>query len=1025
MAKWDAARWRAVSAEIDRLLDLPPDARDGALATLRTRDAALAADVAQLLAAQPAVEAGRFLEERIASSLPTATGTSETGPGLTPAPLVLQPGTTFGGYRLGRVLGRGGMGVVYEAEELSSARRVALKVLQRRHGDEYDRERFEREGRLAASIDHEHCVFVFGAEEIDGVPAIAMERMQGTLADRLQSEGPMPPAASVDATLQLVAGLQAAQAAGILHRDVKPSNCFVDAAGVVKIGDFGISRSTRPTDETVRSTRTRLAATPAYASPEQLSGRALDARADIYSLGATLYELLTGERPFVRDDLMSLLMAVANEPPRPPHLLRPEVPKGLSQVVLRCLAKRPEHRFQDYGALTAALEPYASWSPAPATLGRRFVAGAADFALLTFVLAPVATSLVATRPTGFDRGIWALQLTIAAMVALLYFALCEWRWSATPGKAMLGLTLVDTQSRPPDLRGAFLRALLFLGPTLAADIAAVASAPVAVDGSPGSMPRWVVIQWTIYWSTLVVLFSTARRRNGFAGLHDLGSGTRVVTAAGRASRVAGRMPASATPRTGTNVGDAGGRRGDFVLLPGSLADLDGWRPGRDSRLGRPVWIRELAPGTPPVAPARAAIARPTRLRWLAGRRTEREAWDVYEAVAGVPLSRALAGGPEWGTARTWIADLAEELAAQGPDDRPPLRLDRVWVLDSGHAKLLDDSTTDLPSTADDRDTFLADVMTRLRRVAPTPWPVSATALLGRPDAVAAVTDRMAVLERARPAMTPAWRTVSIVLAAFFAIVMTVITITGSALVNVMTIDYTRDERAALEAIRLLRKDVIAERRGFGWGRLSDPDREAIELFLAHQHLSTLRRTHPSGPPVAFGRIEVDHDMGLDEDGMAIVDRVLRRAAVDGSDGAAALGNLRVREIVRSSVAPSHSPLLMFALGALVLFSVNAVVAVCLAVICRGVALRLLGYEILAADGTRASRLRVTCRALVAWSPVLVLLMALNTAHPFDDPGVQVLIPLGVAIFLAGAVYAAVNPSRGLQDRLAGTWIVPR
>ena len=230
------------------------------------------------------------------------------------------------------------MGLVYEAEEIESGRRVALKVLEQRLGDERERERFKREGRLAASIDHEHCVFVFGAAEIQGVPAIAMELMQGTLADRLTAEGPLPPAAAVDAALQLVAGLQAAAEAGILHRDVKPSNCFVDADGVMKIGDFGISRSLRPADETALSTRNQLAATPTYASPEQLRGATLDARADIYSLGATLYELVTGHRPFIAPDLMSLLMAVANDAPAPPHQIVPTTPRGLSRVILRCLA---------------------------------------------------------------------------------------------------------------------------------------------------------------------------------------------------------------------------------------------------------------------------------------------------------------------------------------------------------------------------------------------------------------------------------------------------------------------------------------------------------------------------------------------------------------------------------------------------------------------------------------------------------------------------------------------------------------
>ena len=221
---------------------------------LRARDPRLADDVARLLRDHDAAQAGGFLEQGPDALLTTAsTPDGEAGPGRVAA--ALPPGAEFGGYRVHRVLGRGGMGLVYEAEEIESGRRVALKVLEQRFGDARERERFEREGRLAASIDHEHCVFVFGAAEIDGVPAIAMELMQGTLADRLAADGPLPPAAAVDVALQLVAGLQAAAEAGILHRDVKPSNCFVDADGVVKIGDFGISRSTRPADETTRATR--------------------------------------------------------------------------------------------------------------------------------------------------------------------------------------------------------------------------------------------------------------------------------------------------------------------------------------------------------------------------------------------------------------------------------------------------------------------------------------------------------------------------------------------------------------------------------------------------------------------------------------------------------------------------------------------------------------------------------------------------------------------------------------------------
>src|SRR5262249_26383503 len=152
-----------------------------------------------------------------------------------------------------------------------------------------------------------------GACEIDGHPAIALEPMLETLADRLHRDGPLSPATAVDVILQIVRGLEAAAAAGILHRDIKPSNCFVGENGLVKIGDFGISRSLRPAIDTTQqlSRLGQVVGTPSYASPEQLRGAPLDTRSDIYSVGATLFELLTGRRPFAGTDLISVVMAVA------------------------------------------------------------------------------------------------------------------------------------------------------------------------------------------------------------------------------------------------------------------------------------------------------------------------------------------------------------------------------------------------------------------------------------------------------------------------------------------------------------------------------------------------------------------------------------------------------------------------------------------------------------------------------------------------------------------------------------------
>ena len=168
---------------------------------------------------------------------------------ITPPPPALkgipQPGEMFGHYRLVRLLGQGGMGVVFEADDQETGRRVALKILSQALDSPESRKRFLREGQIAASINHPNSVYVFGTEEIAGTPVIAMELVGGgTLRDRVVASGPLSATEAVDVILQIIAGLEAAQQAGVLHRDIKPSNCFVDADGTVKIGDFGLSITT-------------------------------------------------------------------------------------------------------------------------------------------------------------------------------------------------------------------------------------------------------------------------------------------------------------------------------------------------------------------------------------------------------------------------------------------------------------------------------------------------------------------------------------------------------------------------------------------------------------------------------------------------------------------------------------------------------------------------------------------------------------------------------------------------------------
>ena len=286
-----------------------------------------------------------------------------------------QPGEQFGHYRLARLLGQGGMGVVFEAEDLENGRRVALKILSQALDSPEARKRFLREGQIAASINHPNSVYVFGTEEIAGTPVIAMELVGGgTLRDRVVASGPLPASEAVDAILQIIAGLEAAQQAGVLHRDIKPSNCFMDPDGTIKIGDFGLSITTAVRTESNLTGAGSLFGTPAYSSVEQLRGEELTVRSDIYSVGVTLYYLLTGRLPFEAPNIVQLLVKVLEQRPQSPASLRAGIPGGLARAVLHCLNKDPGARFQSYEALRRALLPYASFSPSPATLPLRFAA---------------------------------------------------------------------------------------------------------------------------------------------------------------------------------------------------------------------------------------------------------------------------------------------------------------------------------------------------------------------------------------------------------------------------------------------------------------------------------------------------------------------------------------------------------------------------------------------------------------------------------------------------------------------------
>jgi serine/threonine protein kinase len=287
------------------------------------------------------------------------------------------PGTVIGRkYRVDRILGQGGMAVVLAATDTQLERPVALKLmLPELLTDEVAVARFVREARAAVRLRTEHVAHVYEVGTTDeGAPFMAMEYLEGSDLDALlQKSGVLRIEDACDYVLQACEAISEAHAAGIVHRDLKPHNLFLthrpNGSPLVKVLDFGISKVDRTADGKKQLDLTRTRSTlgsPLYMAPEQMrSTRAVDGRADIWALGVILYELLTGQVPFMSTTMQELTLMIAQDPAVTPRAHRPDLPEGLAEVVLRCLQKEPEGRFPSIAALVSALVPFSARSSAP------------------------------------------------------------------------------------------------------------------------------------------------------------------------------------------------------------------------------------------------------------------------------------------------------------------------------------------------------------------------------------------------------------------------------------------------------------------------------------------------------------------------------------------------------------------------------------------------------------------------------------------------------------------------------------
>ncbi|HVS34686.1 MAG TPA: protein kinase [Gemmataceae bacterium] len=993
----------------------------------------------------------------------------------------------IGGYRLLRPIGEGGMGRVYEAED-AGGRRVALKLISAAFAASPAAvERFRREGRLASGVSHPRCVFVLTADESGGRPYIVMELMPGTtLQDLVDREGPLPIDKAIGKILDVIEGLQEAHRLGVVHRDVKPSNCFVDAEGRVKVGDFGLSKSLAASSALTRTGT--FIGTPLFASPEQIKGDAVGPRSDVYSTAATLYCLLTGKAPFQGGDPAATLARIVCDPAPPMRSRRRELPEALDQAVLRGLERDPAKRWRDLDEFRSALLPFVPGrlSVVIGGLGPRFAAYLIDAVLLwiagillSFILGlcRVDRLLVGMAPLGRA----AVQHVQDVAPWLLYFAVPEAIWGCAVGKFCLRLRVgrADANRRPTLIRSVIRTVLTYIFLCLG-----YLGSQAIIQVSPAESPDANIIQSCFVSLTLVLgtaagvglLLCPMRTRNGFRGLHEWLSGTRVIRLPDPPSRrrrtLHDRQMESSRPEGMPE------RLGPFEVmgaLPG--AAMGTLLIGRDAALGRRAWIWLRPADAPPFSPTRHAVSRTARQRWLAGGRDGPHQWDAFLAPTGVPLADAAADMPlTWAEARLLLAQLAEELELAGADGTlpPTLTTDQVWVHADGKVQLLEVAPAPAaaggasplgllrqaavltlegrPRAAGARPTsiraplplYAARLLDRLLGIGP-PWhePPYRDLRAFRAD-LAAVADRPAQTTRSRRFAHGIVLSLLLAFGLFGSLGMAGALFLSTPFLLSQKVAERQELQKRLhgviaeDAAASLNPDLglrlAALRQAQEDARLDDDLNRIIERARSERDSMVRSMNEPSRSIItvydeqmeAAQRKQVNDDIQYAQfpllPGVGEPEQVRQWAA-----GETAIDRPMVGAVTR-----------MMALVQIICILLWPAIWVVWALAFRGgLGLQLMGLGLMRSDGRPATRLQCAWRALLFWTPILGLSLAavvLNWVHWARWPGDE-----SAALLTASSVtwWAALGllplylalaicfPRQGPHDWLAGTYVVPR
>ena len=473
--------WGYVSELFDRALALGPAEREALLQREAAANHDAAAEVRALLAAHD--RAGTFLETPVWQAMPELLA-PDAGPSLT--------GRRIGPYEVREEIGRGGMGVVYAAEDVRLGRVVALKVLSSVYSDDPTaRERLSQEARAAATLSHPRIATVHALEDIDGHLFIVSELVRGSTLRHVLASGALPRDRLLHTVTQIAEALEAAHARGIVHRDLKPENVLVDGDGQIKVVDFGIARSLTPAPglSAALTLTGAVLGTPGYMAPEQLRGLPVDARADVFAFGIIAYELSTGAHPFGGSDPASLVeRLVSDNPP----LSRAIDPPELDAVVRRCLRGDPAGRFASGAELATALRAIDLTAP---RAGLRPLAQSAWWWQFHQVAVTLITILAITH-VGFNKE-WLGQNGSLVFLTMLVLATI----STTLRLHMWFVSLVH----PPMLRGLRERVLKWIAWSEAAFIIGCLGCVAALVGRHDLIAAHLVVTALLLALSLIVI----------------------------------------------------------------------------------------------------------------------------------------------------------------------------------------------------------------------------------------------------------------------------------------------------------------------------------------------------------------------------------------------------------------------------------------------------------------------------------------------------------------------------------------